>query len=189
MSRPARPRSLTLSFSDADVDLVPMIDCIFLLLLFFMLCGRITIDARAEQISVPPAIMGDTVIDRHAGWTREVLNVFADHGGQGGSRLCLGTVFDSRGLDHGTALVHLRRILDAVYDRADTYPAEGDPTLRLPMVIIEIRADGDVDVRRIQELEMLLADHTDPASGQAAPAGHTQRPFVNLAFTTRPPGP
>ena len=43
-----------LAFADADVDLVPMIDCIFLLLLFFMLCGRITIDQRVEQITVPP---------------------------------------------------------------------------------------------------------------------------------------
>jgi len=189
MIRPARSRSLVLSFADADVDLVPMIDCIFLLLLFFMLCGRITLATRAEQISVPPAFTGDKNIDRQAGWTREVLNVFADHGGKGAQRLCLGTVFDSQGLDHGQALVRLRRLLDAVYDRAETYPAAGNPALRLPMVIIEIRADGDVDVRRIQELEMLLADCTDPATGLPTPDEHARRPFVNLAYTTRTPVP
>ena len=40
--------------ADAEVDLVPLIDCVFLLLLFFMLCGRIAMDQRAEQITVPP---------------------------------------------------------------------------------------------------------------------------------------
>jgi hypothetical protein len=182
-------RRPTLSFADADVDLVPMIDCIFLLLLFFMLCGRMTLEARAEQISVPPAITGDKPADRQAGWTREMLDVFADHGGRGANRLRLGTVFDSQGLDHDQALVRLRRILDAVYDRAGTYPAAGDPALRLPMVIIEVRADGDVDMRRIQELGLLLADSADPATGLPPAAERTRRPFVNLAFTTRPPGP
>jgi hypothetical protein len=189
MRRPAHPRSPTLSFADAEVDLVPMIDCIFLLLLFFMLCGRITIDTRVDQISVPPATTGEKDINRQAGWTREVLNVFADHAGQGANRLVLGTVFDSLRMDHDLTMVRLRHLLDAVYDRAETYPAADAPGLRLPMVIIEIRADGDVDVRRIQELEMLLADSIVPATGMPTSAERIRKPFVNLAFTTRPPVP
>ena len=50
-----RSRRLTLQFADTEVDLVPLIDCVFLLLLFFMLCGHISVNNRAEQITVPPA--------------------------------------------------------------------------------------------------------------------------------------
>lgn len=144
---------------------------------------------RAEQISVPPEIAGENDINLRAGWTREVLNVFANNGGHGTNRLCFGTVLDSRGLDHDIALVRLRCMLDAVYDRAEMYSAAENQGLRLQMVIIEIRVDGDVNIQRIQDLELHLADCTATNTGFPRSTEHTQRPFVNLAFTTRPPVP
>jgi biopolymer transport protein ExbD len=180
-----RQRRPVLAFADADIDLVPMIDCVFLLLLFFMLCGRITLDTHLEQVSVPPATTGQKDLGQQAGWTHLVLNVLADRAGHASGRLILGTVFDSGAAEPHEALVRLRSALDAISDRADTYEADG---LRLPKVMIEIRADGDVDYRRIQELELVLADRWDPGTGLAKPRGQMSQPFTVLAFTTRSPG-
>src|SRR3954464_8827721 len=63
-----------LEHADAEIDLVPMIDCIFLLLLFFMLCGRITMDQRTEQITVPPTKTANKFTSKE--WMRVVINVF-----------------------------------------------------------------------------------------------------------------
>ena len=46
----------TINSAEDSLDLVPLIDCVFLLLLFFILCGRISFDQRTEMISVPPTI-------------------------------------------------------------------------------------------------------------------------------------
>ena len=73
MSR--RKHKHKLEHADAELDLVPMIDCIFLLLLFFMLCGRITMDQRVEQITVPPTKTAQKP-DNPKDWERIVINVF-----------------------------------------------------------------------------------------------------------------
>lgn len=56
-----RRRHLPLQLADHEIDLVPLIDCVFLLLLFFMLCGHLSVSERAEQITVPPARTAETI--------------------------------------------------------------------------------------------------------------------------------
>src|SRR3954464_12379134 len=81
-----------LEHADAEIDLVPMIDCIFLLLLFFMLCGRITMDQRTEQITVPPTKTANKFKDPE-GWSREIINVFGStqHGDPPRNSIRIGT--------------------------------------------------------------------------------------------------
>ena len=61
-------RRLALMQIDDHVDLVPLIDCVFLILLFFMLVGHLSDRSAADSITVPP---GKTAahITNPAGWT------------------------------------------------------------------------------------------------------------------------
>ena len=72
-----RRRRLPLHLADYEIDLVPLIDCVFLLLLFFMLCGHLSVTDRVEQITVPPAKTAKSIPppDR---WRHEVINLGAD---------------------------------------------------------------------------------------------------------------
>ncbi len=169
-----------LRHADADLDLVPMIDCIFLILLFFMLCGRISMSDHPEQITVPP---GKTARVASAEWPRQVVNIRAASYGNtvslAGKEYATGD--DLRGWSD------LRAQLDLIYDHADRYP---DPrstprsTQRmLPRVIIEIRADSDTAYRTVMELEQVLAD----TPGRSAVPSE-RRPFVDLEYTVRDVG-
>ena len=105
---------LQIEQADDHLDLVPLIDCIFLLLLFFMLCGRMSSDTRTEQISVPPT---KTAVKFEAkGWQREVINVFGttQAGDPPRNSLRLGAkTFASKGINDYTGYQQLRAILDA----------------------------------------------------------------------------
>jgi biopolymer transport protein ExbD len=179
----ARRRPLT--FIDADLDLVPMIDCIFLILLFFMLCGHITLSEREEQISVPPATMANRPPDP-TGWRREVLNVLPPSS-PGSLAVTLAHGSSTSGLGEAEARMRLRALLDALHDHADTYADPAGSGRRLPQVIIVLRADGDVPFRTLQTLQQLLADSIDPESGLPRARGASARPFPTLEFTTRDP--
>ena len=174
-----------LAFIDSDIDLVPMIDCIFLILLFFMLCGHITMSEREEQITVPPAMTACKPPDP-AGWRREVINIMPSTT-LGALRVKIGSGFDSVGLSEAEACVRLRMHLDAFYDNAELYPDPAVIGRRLPQVVIVLRADGDVSFRTLQTMQQLLADSIDPASGMPHDRGALARPFPNLEFATRDP--
>jgi len=172
----------SLQHADAEVDLVPLIDCVFLLLLFFLLCGHLSVNARAEQISVPPARTAQEIKTPDQ-WRHEVINV---GGGRHDDpvRIRIGQVLDTAGLANGEGLGRLRDILDRIHAMSATYR---DPTsgLALPQVVVELRVDADVPWRAVQEVEQVLADSIEPATG--LPKAGARRPFPRLAFSVRDP--
>ena len=179
------PRRLQLGFIDADIDLVPMIDCIFLILLFFMLCGHITMSEREQQITVPPATTASKPSER-AGWRREVLNLMPSSVASG-LHVRLGHALDTAGLGEAEAGTRLRTLLNALYDSADTYADPVGTGRLLPQVVIVLRADSDIPFRSLQLVQQLLADSIDPVSGMPRDRGAQTRPFPHCEFTTRDP--
>jgi hypothetical protein len=177
-----RRRRLPLHLADYELDLVPLIDCVFLLLLFFMLCGHLSVSERVEQITVPPARTAQ-VIPPPAEWRHEVLNL---GGGRADLpvRIRLGQAFDSGGLTHDDSLARLRAVLDHLHLVSETYRDEASG-LMLPQVVMELRADADVPWHAVQEVEQVLADSIDPRSG--LPKSGERRPFVHLTFSVRDP--
>jgi biopolymer transport protein ExbD len=164
-----RPR---LAWSDAEVDLVPLIDCVFLLLLFFLLCGRMTLESRTEQITVPPARTARLVCNEE--FHREIVNVRRL---REGTEIRVGThVFAG-----GDALVALRALLDRVWDGAEK--DRGADGRERPRVVVELRADADTDYRAILDIERVLADAVDPAT--LMPRAAASRPFTTLDYTVR----
>lgn len=185
-----RKSKFNLPCADADVDLVPMIDCIFLLLLFFMLCGRITMDQRVENITVPPTRTA-TKTTTPKEWERVVINVFGSTQGSTGTapprnsiRIANRTVVSS-GPDNYEGYIELRRMLDVTYDRAEKFTDSKNPSLQLPKVVLEIRADSDTEYRVVQEIQQVVSDTIDPSDKMKPKA--PKRCFVHLNFTTRKP--
>ena len=147
-----------------------------------MLCGHLSVSDRVEQITVPPARTA-TEIPPPDRWRHEVINLGGGRADQP-VRIRVGQAFDSAGLTHGEALTRLRDLLDRLHAFSETYddPASG---LRLPQVVVELRADADVRWRAIQEVEQVLADSIVPATG--LPKDGPRRPFVHLTFSARDP--
>jgi biopolymer transport protein ExbD len=194
MSSTSKPgRKFT--FGDAEIDLVPMIDCIFLLLLFFMLCGRITMDQRTEQITVPPTKTA-TKLKEPQGWTRVIVNVYGttQEGNNGktprNSIQLDKKVWNASGADNFEGYIGLRAGMDRVYDAAAKYDDPKKSGMKLPKVIVEVRADGDTEYRVVQEIQQVLSDTIDPSNGMQARKNapvSSLRPFVNIDFTARRP--
>lgn len=169
-------------YGDAEVDLVPLIDCIFLLLLFFMLCGHLSDTARAEQITVPPATTATTPTSRD-GWQRIVVNIERQsRNDEVGIALGANRLVPAR--PYPEALAQLRALLDQLYLQNPTYDDPAATGLRLPQVVVEIRAGSDVPYRAVQELEQVLADSIEPLTGLPR-AGQPRRPFPTLEFAVR----
>jgi len=176
-----------LEHADAEIDLVPMIDCIFLLLLFFILCGRITMDQRTEQITVPPTRTA-TKTETPKDWERVIINVF---GSTQSGKPIRNTIrmnnkdFHSSGADNFESYIQMRNILDVTYDRAVKFTDPKNPSLQLPKVVLEIRADADTEYRVVQEIQQVVSDTIDPRN-QMKPKAPVKC-FVHLNFTTRKP--
>jgi biopolymer transport protein ExbD len=169
---PATRARRFLTTEEGHLDLVPLIDCMFLILIFFVLAGRLTADIVCEQITVPPAKSGSRTLPPGA-WTREVVQI--------GAAVRLGPHLFT---NDPRTWAPLRAILDRTYDLAakDVDPLNGTRRAR---VIVELRADGDAETRTVQELERLLTDTIDPVSQQPKAA---TRPFTMLAYSVRKPG-
>jgi len=175
-----------------DVDLVPLIDCVFLLLLFFMLCGRMSMDNRAQQITVPPTKTAVKFDPKGHGWGHIVVNVFGStqSGTPPRNSIRVGKQdFAAKGIDDYSAYQGLRTLLDQVYDQAEKYDDPKGTGMKLPKVIIELRADADTEYRVVQEVQQVVTDVMDLTNMQPKkdfnPA--TQKCFVNINFTTRRP--
>jgi biopolymer transport protein ExbD len=186
-----KKKKRNMNHADVELDLVPMIDCVFLLLLFFMLCGRITMDQRTEQITVPPTKTANKFKDPDR-WGREIINVFGttQHGDPPRNSIRIGTkTFNSQGINNYDGYKKLRAILDGVYDKAEKYDDPKATGIRLPKVIVEIRADADTEYRVVQEVQQILSDSMDIETMKPKTSfdPKTARPFVNLDFTTRRP--
>ncbi|MCK6488552.1 MAG: biopolymer transporter ExbD [Planctomycetes bacterium] len=184
-----RHHPLRLGQQDDHLDLVPLIDCVFLLLLFFMICGRLSTSERSEQITVPPARTATAVDQGLAGWRREIINVSARPAGDGtrGAVISIGATEMPLQAGGTEAYQRLRAILDRIYDQAEKYDDPRATLVKLPRVIVEVRADGDADYRTVQEVQQVLTDSLDLATMRPRKDPHHGRPFVNLDFTVRRP--
>jgi biopolymer transport protein ExbD len=181
-----------------ELDLVPLIDVTFLVLLFFILCGRLTIDQRAEQITVPPTRTAMTM-PKIQGWERVVINVFGStqRGGAGAGSIARNSLqispnpaWQSQGVDDYTGYQRLRTMLNQVHDKAEKYPDPKGTGIQLPKVVIEIRADAETEYRVVQEVQQVISDTIDPFNNMLP---RNVKPtdlktFVNIDFTTRKPG-
>jgi biopolymer transport protein ExbD len=194
-----KKRKFRLQFADAELDLVPLIDCVFLLLLFFMLCGRMSTDNRTEQITVPPTKTANK-FDPQPGWERLVVNVYGSTQNKPGAKATPRNSIAvpprppwiTAGIDDYTGYQKLREVLNNVYDKAPKYD---DPktkgVMKLPKVIVEIRADGDTEYRVVQEIQQVLTDSIDPFNNMLPRQGvkpENMKPFVVIDFTSRRPG-
>lgn len=178
---------------DGGLDLVPLIDVVFLILLFFILCGRLTVDQRTEQITVPPtrtAAKFDT-----KGWDRIVLNVYGStqNGKPPRNSIALPPrpPWVTAAVDDYTGYQKLREALNGVHDKSEKYDDPKGTGMKLPKVIIEIRADAETEYRVIQEVQQILSDTIDPHNNMLPRQGldpKQLKSFVNLDFTTRKPG-
>jgi hypothetical protein len=175
--------------ADDHLDLVPLIDCVFLILLFFILVGRLSVDQRTEQITVPPTKTAVKFDETKGHWRREVINIFGSTqvGDPPRNTIRIGNKdFSQSGINDYSGYQALRAILDRIYDGAEKYE---DPKtkMQLPKVIIEIRADADTEYRVVQEMQQILTDTMDLTTMQPKKAldPKTMKSFVNLDFTTR----
>lgn len=168
----SRRRRHFITSDSGHLDLVPLIDCIFLILLFFVLAGRLDGDQRPEQITVPPGKTASRITDPDH-WSREIIQVGADVR-IGAQRFAL----------DGSDWTGLRTVLDRIHDRAGkTFDRQ---TGRMaPQVIVEVRADADAPCGTVQGLQQLLSDTLDPSTGQPKAS---QKPFIHLAFSARHAG-
>jgi len=175
-----------------DLDLVPLIDVVFLILLFFILCGRLTIDARTEQITVPPTRTAAKFEDK--GWERIVVNVFGSTklGSPPRNTIAVPPIapWVTAGVDDFTGYQKLRETLNKVHDKAEKYDDPKGTGMKLPKVIIEIRADAETEYRVVQEIQQVVSDTIDPYNNMLARVAKPGelKSFVNIDFTTRRPG-
>jgi len=161
-----------------ELDMTPMIDLVFLLIIFFILAGKISNQSRTEQITVPPTKTA-TKIDNPE---RIIINVFGNT--KSGD-------LKARGQDDYTAYQGLRQLLNKQYDLCEKIPDPKAPGLMIPKdMVVEIRADADTEYRVVQEVLQVVTDSVDPFNNMTprnvAPAN--MKPFININYTTRIPG-
>lgn len=186
------------SGGDDHLDLVPLIDCVFLLLLFFILCGRISFDQRNETITVPPT-KTSRVIPQDDKKTRIIINVFGKTQSEVPGKLpsskfsvMVGTKteeFVSVGPEDYSSYVRLRDVLDQQFAQAEKKPDEKDPHLQIPQVILEIRGDSETEWRVIQEIQQIATDTINPRDAMKAKTSppKDRKPFIYIDFTSRWP--
>jgi biopolymer transport protein ExbD len=178
-----------LESTETDLDMTPMIDLVFLLIIFFILAGKISSEHRTEQITVPPTKTATKLEAKD----RIIINVFGTtkQGSPPRNSIRIGAqTFMAKGVDDYTAYQQLRAVLDRAYERADKEPDPKVPGLMLPKVVVELRADADTEYRVVQEILQVVTDSIDPNNKmlpkQVQPA--QMRPFVQINYTTRRPG-
>jgi biopolymer transport protein ExbD len=184
-----------LTVPDDELDLNPLIDVITMLIIFFILGGKMSQDVRTEAITVPPTKTATKLDDN--GMKRIIINVFGNTQTLTGvpeTRMRVGTKeFVNKGNDGEEAYKgysQLRSLLDAAYDIADREPDPKGTGISLPKIVLEIRADADTQYRVIQEIQQVVTDTIDPNNGMQAKAidPKTMKAFVNINFTSRIPG-
>ena len=191
-----------MSQADIDLDLTPMIDVIFLLIIFFILAGRITAEISNTKITVPPTKTAEKW-EKPPTWEHVKVEVWGNtQEGIGVSeayhviKMGLNPEWVSKGSKGAEAFVGYQRMreeLDIIFDRAEKYKDPNSP-LMLPQVVIELRSDGDTEYRVVQEIQQVATDTISPFPDEQ---GHYMnpnkdkpenlKPFVNFQFTTRKP--
>lgn len=158
-----------------ELDLVPLIDVCFLILLFFILCGRLSIQERSEQVTVPPTRTARAPVQAE----RIVLSI------TGGAlpRIALGA--DGAWMEAGDPRTWpaVRAVLDRAWERAGKREADGRT---IADAMIEIRADAEAPFRLVQQAQQVASDSVDPAS--FLPRDRPLRPFAQVDLTGSDPG-
>lgn len=186
-------KKVKLAQPDIDVDLTPMIDIIFLLIIFFILAGRITAEISMEKITVPPT---RTAMDYETpqGWERYKIEVFGntqaanddDSKPYNEIKFGLEDPWASEGLKDFNSYIQLRARLDDIYDQADKFPDPKNPALQIPKVVLELRADGNTEYRVVQEILQVVSDSVDPNNNMLPNADiPNMKPFIHILYTTR----
>lgn len=184
---------------DDELDLNPLIDVITMLLVFFIIGGKMSQDVRTEQITVPPTRTA-AKLDVPKDWELLIVNVFGNTQVKEGvpeTHIRVGKYnYVSRGIDNYDAYASLRQMLDRVYDAAEKYDDPKGTGMRLPKVTLELRCDVDTQYRVVQEIQQIVADSIDPkpqppqepmtAKKYTNPAQQA-KPFVSINFTSRKP--
>lgn len=198
----SKKHKFKIELKDDDLDLNPLIDVITMLLVFFIIGGKMTTDQRTEQITVPPTKTA-AKLDVPKDWELVVINVFGNtqtlQGGTPAVHIRVGKYnyhSDAQGIDNYDAYVGLRQMLDRVYDAAEKYPDPKNTGMMLPKVTLEIRADVDTQYRVVQEVQQIVADSVDPnppppqekMTAKKIANVSLAKPFVSINFTTRKPG-
>ena len=183
----AKPK---LESTEAELDMTPMIDLVFLLIIFFILAGKISSEQRSQQITVPPT---KTATKLTEGKDRIIINVFGTTtvGGPPANSIRVGTqTFEAKGIEDFSAYSRLRALLDRAYDRADKKPDVKNSALMIPEVVLEIRADADTEYRVVQEVLQIVTDSVDPNDSMKPKMVQPQqmKPFIAINYTTRKPG-
>ncbi len=164
-----------LSQTAPDLDLVPLIDVVFLILLFFILCGRLTIQERMEQITVPPARTASAI---HGPPDRLLLNI------QGGERPMLSLGADGRWLDASDPATWtvMRERMDRAWDRSGKTTRDGRTVAD---AVVELRADGEAPYHLVQQAQQMVNDSVEPETFRPLSSGG--KPFVLVELTARKP--
>jgi biopolymer transport protein ExbD len=182
----AKPK---LESTSEEIDMTPMIDLVFLLIIFFILAGKISSETRTQQITVPPTKTATKLEVKD----RIIINVFGTtkEGSPPRNSIRVGNqTFQAKGVDDYSAYSQLRALLDRAYDRADKTPDVKNPKLQIPEVVLEIRADADTEYRVVQEVLQVVTDSVEP-DDQMRPntlAPEQLKPFIAINYTTRLPG-
>ena len=187
-----------------EIDLTPMIDMIFLIIIFFILAGKITSDLRPEMITVPPTKTA-LKTELPPGWTKVVINIMGDtqtsriQGQPPHHQIIVGKTkpWKGNGYNDFGSYIKLRDFLDKVYIAAEKYDDPKGTGLRLPKVAVELRADAETEFRIVQEVQQIMTDTVNPrpnAEGKnMMPKLITSmsevKPFVDIRFTSRLPNP
>ena len=184
-----------------EIDLTPMIDMIFLIIIFFILAGKITSDLRPEKITVPPTKTA-LKTELPPGWQKIVINIAGStqtspvKGRPPTHVIYMGDAkWIGDGYNDFSSYQKLRDFLDRVYNAAEKYPDPKGTGLQLPMVAVELRADAETEFRVVQEVQQVMSDTINPYPNadnkHMMPKLHKSmadaKPFVDIRFTSRRP--
>lgn len=202
---------------DNDLDLTPMIDVIFLLIIFFILAGRITSEMKLDTITVAPTKTATKIeIPEHYGHVvveilgksrtgdnpqdtspRSTLRVSPFISPLTKDKLPERTwLANSNGILD--SYVQLRKHLDEVYAKSNQeMVGVADRQMPVAQTLVELRADANAEYRIVQEIQQLLADtvdfevlkqnNDDQTTKLPTKKPENQKPFAKLIFTTLPP--
>jgi biopolymer transport protein ExbD len=120
-----RRRDIAEEFDDAEVQMSPLIDLVFLLLIFFMTSSTMITYAKDERVKIP--IAENAKVDDLLMQNRVVINVYAD-----------GSVSDERRTKK--------------YKPADVTALMAQAKQRNPAIRLHLRADKRVPYRCVKEV-------------------------------------
>ncbi len=164
---------------DDDIDLNPLIDVVTMLLVFFLIGGRISDTTTVDQITVPPTLTGSIPT---SGPQLLVINLRGD---DQRLEMTIGPNRFAGGALERQPFVDLRELLDRVHQRA---PKRWQGGVEVADVALELRADGRTPYHMIQQVLAIAADSVDPAAATPRVGDVVRRPFTDLRFTTRDAG-